>query len=101
MINITIDKGGNSNSDNALNQWHSCMMDILDRGVNNGGDGGDTSPLHRFLSGGTPMCDVPPRIWLKIAPIVKYFLQIFGDFVKPTGVFNAHWQFKLVVHTVR
>ena len=40
----------------------------------------------------------PPRIWLKIARIVKYFLQISGDFVtnlvkihflyKPTGVFT-------------
>ena len=73
-----------------------------------GRDGRDTPP--RFLSGGR-LYAMPLRIWLILARIVKYFLNIPGDLVtnllkiyflyKPTGVFNAHWRFKLVVHTVR
>ena len=32
----------------------------------------------------------PPRIWLKIARIVKYFLQISGDFVTNLIKINSH-----------
>jgi hypothetical protein len=66
------------------------------RGVNNGGD---TSPPE-FWVGGTPICDVPPRIWLKIDRNVKYFLRIFGDFITNLMQINSSVQTKSVLNSV-
>jgi hypothetical protein len=53
-----------------------------------------------FWVGGTPICDVPPRIWLKIDRNVKYFLRISGDFVTNLMHINSSLQTKNVLNSV-